>query len=114
HRKQLAERTPQDERPQRPREPVQHEQRDQRRDDGEHPEPPPAEVDEPEHGRQQDGTDDDPRPEGAHYLPPKRRSRLAYSLSAARNSASPKSGHGVSTKTSSAYASCQSRKLEIR
>src|SRR5205085_2324498 len=107
------------------------------------PEPPAAEIDEPEHRRQEHGADDDPRPERGqlvpfpvmppsfwvvstatlaprdrrpeagtycwkgHYLPPNLRSRFAYSASAARRSSSPKSGQGASTKTSSAYASCQ-------
>src|SRR6185369_18056291 len=49
-----------------------------------------------------------------HYRPPNLRSRCAYSARAARKSSSPKSGQGFSTKTSSAYASCHSRKFEIR
>src|SRR5436190_4589509 len=103
----------QDEWAERSRHSIELVQRDQPAGQRERPEPPAAEVHQSKHGGEQDSADDDPRPERAH-LPPKRRSRLAYSISAARSSASPKSGQGVSTKTSSAYASCQSRKFEIR
>ena len=43
-----------------------------------------------------------------------RRRLPAYAATAPRRSSSPKSGHSVSTNTSSEYASCQSRKFEIR
>ena len=48
------------------------------------------------------------------HRPPKRRRRLAYSASACCRSRGPKSGQSLSTKASSAYASCQSRKFETR
>src|SRR5919197_2066924 len=88
-------------------------QRDHGSDGEEHEQPPAAEVDEPEDERQPDGPDEQPRDERTHR-PPKRRRRLAYSSSAERSSSFPKSGHRVSTNTSSAYADCHRRKLEIR
>ena len=101
------------ERPQPARHHVELVQRDERRDEREAEEPPAAQPDEPEHDGHADDRDEEPRDELVHR-PPNRRRRLAYSSSACRSSASPKSGQSVSTKTSSAYASCQRKKFERR
>ena len=82
-------------------------------DEREPEEPPAAEVDEPDDERQEDRRHEDAGEQGAHRAP-NRRPRLAYSSTAARSRSSPKSGQSVSSKTSSAYADCQSRKFEIR
>src|SRR5204863_880444 len=105
--------TGENERPQRPGDRVQLVQRNQPADHCKEPEPPAAEPGEPEDRRQADDRDQDPRPERAHR-PPKRRLLPAYAASACSSSSLPKSGQSVSVKTSSAYASCQSRKLEMR
>ena len=76
-------------------------------------EPPAAEVGGPEHDGQPDRGHREARGDVAHR-PPKRLRRPAYSSSAWRRSRSPKSGQRVSTKTSSEYAICQSRKFDIR
>ena len=50
----------QHERSQRPCDPIELVERDQRRHECEYPEPPAAEIDQPEHRRQEHGADDDP------------------------------------------------------
>ena len=102
-----------DERPEVANHGVQLVQREQPSDQREAEEPPPAQVDEADDQREQDRRDEDAREQRAH-LAPNLRARLAYSSSADRSRSSPKSGHSVSSKTSSAYADCQSRKFEIR
>src|SRR5581483_1116135 len=77
--------------------------------------PPAADVDRAEHDRQRRRRDEEARDGVAHsYLPPNRRLRCAYSASAWRRSRASKSGQSRSTKTSSAYASCQSMKFDTR
>src|SRR5581483_10606595 len=88
-------------------------QRDQRREAAERKPPPAADVRQAEHRRQEHECDEDPREECAQR-PPNRRRRDAYSASAPRRSRSSKSGQYLSTNTSSEYATCQSRKFEMR
>ena len=90
-----------DERPQPAPHDVQLVEREQAARQREPEQPPAAQIDEPDDERQEQRCDEDPREQGIHRAP-NRRPRLAYSSTAARSRSSPKSGHSVSSKTSSA------------
>src|SRR4029079_14061155 len=98
------------ERTQGPRHRVELVQRNDAPERDEREQPPAAEPERAEHDRRTDRHDQQARQEAAQR-PPKRRRRLAYSATAARRSSGPKSGQSLSVKTSSEYASCQSRKF---